>query len=529
MGRVKVLDEELRSKIAAGEIIQNPKSVVKELIENAIDAGAKRIEIEIGQGGKEKIMVSDDGCGMDRADALQAATRYATSKITRLEDLSNILTYGFRGEALASIGAVARMIIETRARDESTSGIKVVVEAGVIKEETEIARDHGTTVTVYDLFFNLPVRKKFLKSNEWEKRGVIETVKNYLLTNPAIGFRLRSDNKTLLQIEPVSENAPRVKQIFTKGYSQLASIDEKGEPLSVTGFFSRPGEVAMSESFQYIFVNQRPVQYRSVYRTILDALGRPQHKPNFIIYINSDPAFVDVNIHPGKAEVKFKDERYANDFISQTLKRHLTSKDQAMVGVSEQIFPYPEISDKEKGEEFWQLHNTYIIAQTRSGMVIIDQHVAHERIIYEGILKGKGGTQRLLFPVIIELDDQEFAAFNKIKEQLNEMGIEAKEFSGNVVVIDTLPAGTKVNREELKNLFTELSDLKAELTKKREEIAKVVACKTALKAGERLSPAEMQNLIDRLFACENPYICPHGRPVIIKFTLEELGHRFGRT
>lgn len=523
-----MLDTDVRNKIAAGEVIQNPRSVVKELLENALDAGAGRVEVEIRQGGKEKISASDDGCGMERDDVLLAVARYATSKISKIEDLSRIMTYGFRGEALASIGIVARLSVETRARHQDV-GTRVLIEAGEMKETVDWGRDFGTVVTVHDLFFNLPVRRRFLKSAEYEKRNVVDLVRSYVVANPQVGFKLTSDGKVLLQFEPVPDYAARIKQVFGRTYAKLFALDEKGEPLQVTGFLSRPGDETIEDGFQYIIINGRPVQHRAVYRAVVEALGRPQHKPSFCVYIQSDPGFLDVNIHPAKTEVKFKDERYAQDFIFQAIKRQLAKTTQPTVTVSEGLFPYGIEADRERGEEFWQLHNTYIVAPTRTGMIIVDQHVAHERIIFESILKAKPALQRLLFPVIIELEPPAFEAYQRIKVHLGEMGMETKEFSGNVVVIDTLPAGTKANRDELKNLFAEVSGMKTELVRKREEIAKVIACKTAIKAGDRLTPAEMQNLIDRLFACANPYICPHGRPTVIKFSLDELGHRFGRT
>jgi len=528
MGRVRLLDEGVRNKIAAGEVIQSPRSVVKELLENALDAGAGRVEVEIWQGGKEKISTSDNGCGMERDDVLLAVARYATSKISKVEDLSRIMTYGFRGEALASIGTVSRVAIETRPRGQD-AGTRVLVEAGEIKETVDCGRDYGTAIAVHDLFFNLPVRRKFLKSAEYEKRSVVDLVKSYVIANPEVGFKLSGDGKVLLGFEPVPDYAARIRQVFSRTYPKLFALYEKGEPLCVAGFFSRPGDETLEDSFRYIIVNGRPVQHRAVYRAVVEALGRPQHKPSFAIYIQSDPGFVDVNIHPAKTEVKFNDERYAQDFIFQAIKRQLAKTTHPAETVSEGLFPYAVEVDRERGEEFWQLHNTYIVAPTRTGMIIVDQHVAHERIIFESILKTKPAVQRLLFPVIIELEPLEFDVYQTIKVYLGEMGMEIKEFSGNVVVIDTLPAGTRVNRDELKGLFTELAGLKTELTKRREEIAKVIACKTAIKAGDRLTPAEMQNLIDRLFACANPYICPHGRPTVIKFTLDELGHRFGRT
>lgn len=239
MGRVKILQDEVRSKIAAGEVVQNPKSVVKELLENALDAGADKIDIEISRGGKERILVSDNGCGMDRDDVVLAVTRYATSKITQVEDLSCIRSYGFRGEALASISAVSRVAIETRYQGDAV-GTQMKIEAGAMSEVRDCGRATGTTVMVYDLFFNLPVRRKFLKSDEWEKRQIVEMVKQYCLVNHQIFLKLKTDARVILQVESAPDLATRVRQLFPRTATQLKTIDEAGEPLSLMGFFSGP-------------------------------------------------------------------------------------------------------------------------------------------------------------------------------------------------------------------------------------------------------------------------------------------------
>jgi DNA mismatch repair protein MutL len=291
------------------------------------------------------------------------------------------------------------------------------------------------------------------------------------------------------------------------------------------------------------------VKYPRIYRTIIGAYQNPKNLPAFLVNIHVDPTFVDVNIHPTKNEIKFKDERYILDLLTQivrkevfrtttavdygTKQRHVEKSNSALhyaeprTYVQETIIPYAPDETKMGTGEFWQLHNTYILAQTKSGLIIVDQHVAHERIIYESIMKGNQDGQRLLFPITLELTPEEYQAYKSTKIILKEFGIEFKEFSSRTVVIDSLPAYAQVNREEILGLFNEINGL-GNLMKQKSELAKVLACRSAIKAGQKLSAGEMQDLIDKLFACENPYTCPHGRPIVLKFSLEDLGARFGR-
>ena len=522
-----------------------PASVVKELVENAIDARAKRIEIEVVRGGKAKILVNDDGIGMGRDDAEIAIERYTTSKIEDVGDIEKIKTLGFRGEALASIALVSRFELETSNGEEGT---RLKADAGKVLGIFESQRPRGTRIKVSDLFYNLPARLKFLKSDEWELRLIVDTVRRYALMYPQIGFYLSSPNRVLLNVPVTKGYEERIRQVFSKRLVEhLLGFDEAIGSIRLFGYISRP-DFFEKHKLKFIYVNSRPVRYPRVYRAILDTYNNPKLSPAFLINITVPPMLVDVNIHPAKEEVKFKDERYIIDLLVQAVKKRLThrivsgaesaadfipstSTDAGQRFVQESIISYQgsgtSSQPPEDAGEFWQLHNTYIFAQTKSGFVIVDQHVAHERILFEAIMMGRGQSQRLLFPITLELSPEEYRVYKKTKKLLEELGVDFKEFSSRTVVIDGLPGDFQVDRQEIADLFREIDGL-GNMMREKAELAKVLACKGAIKAGQKLSPLEMATLIDRLFACENPFTCPHGRPIVLKFTLEELGHRFGR-
>jgi len=549
MGKIKLLPPEVRDKIAAGEVITRPNSAIKELIENSLDAKAQRIEIEIEEGGKKKCLVNDDGIGMVREDALLAIERFATSKIAEVEDIERIRTYGFRGEALASICQVSFFELET---SNGIEGTRIEVSGGEVKGVFDSHRAMGTRVKVTGLFFNLPARQKFLKSADWERRLISETVRIYGLISFNVNFVLAESGRTLINLAAVNTLEKRLKLIYPKIVTDhLIKLDQVTNNVVFNGYFSQR-DLQYRHVLNYLYVNFRPVRYPRLYRTIMETYENPKNIPAFLLNIIIDPSLVDVNIHPSKTEVRFRDERYVADLLTQAIKKQIFNRSQPVdfnfpeskpvvvssepTGTGQFIqepliaydpVPKKEISAGRDSEEFWQLHNTYIMAQTKSGMIMVDQHVAHERIIYESVLKGPAHGQRLLFPITLELSPEEHATYLKTKGMLEELGMEFKEFSARTVIIDSLPADVRVNREDIAGFFDDIGNL-GDLTKTKTEVAKVLACKAAIKAGERLSVVEMQSLIDKLFACENPYICPHGRPIVIKFSLEDLAAKFGR-
>ncbi|MEO0142000.1 MAG: DNA mismatch repair endonuclease MutL [candidate division WOR-3 bacterium] len=541
MPKIRLLSEEVRSKIAAGEVIIRPVSVIKELIENSLDAGAKRIEIEIEKGGKAKCLVNDDGFGMSRADALLSIERYATSKIERIEDIENIKTFGFRGEALASIAQVSHFELETF---DGSEGTKIIVEEGKVKQVIAIFREKGTRVKVSDLFYNLPARRKFLKSDEYERRLIIDLVKTYAIISPEVHIILGEEQRNILNLPSVKDLKSRLLQLYpARLVEKLIPFELNVGEINFYGFLS-PFSLNEKLNLNLVYVNSRPVRYPRITRLISEIYQNPKEPPLYVLNIKIPPRMLDVNIHPTKNEVKIKEERYVMDLLTQGIKSKIfpatpvkeypselaSSADVRLV--QESLIPYSEMPTKTAttaGEtgDFWQLHNTYIFAQTSTGLIIIDQHVAHERILYESIMNNRGSSQHLLFPITIELTPEEYRIYQMTKESLKELGIEFKEFSARTLVIDTLPSDTKVTREDFRGFFSEIGSL-GKLMHQKSELAKVIACRMAIKAGQKLSVAEMQSLIDRLFACENPFVCPHGRPIVIKISLDDLDKRFGR-
>jgi DNA mismatch repair protein MutL len=549
MPRIKELSLDVRGKIAAGEVIIRPSSVIKELLENSIDADAKRIEIEIEEGGRFMCLVNDDGSGISRDDALLAVKRYATSKISSVEDIENIHTLGFRGEALASIAQVSCFEMET---SDGSEGTRLEIRGGELLNIAASRRSRGTKVKVTELFYNLPARLKFLRSAEYERRLIVETTKSYMPVYPSIAFLLVEPKRTILNVAQARTIKDRLAMLYPGDLTaNLIMLDLQVGDIALRGFISPPG-LSTESGFTHIYVNSRPVKYPRLYRVIMEACQNPKTPPSFILNIMVKPAMLDVNIHPAKHEVKLKDEKYVIDLLYQCIKKRVfpgpvkamhqpANKGSdavfpAVPGsaqfVQEGILPYisgkpsSAVQDREPAE-FWQLHNTYIVTQTSTGMIIIDQHVAHERVLFESIMNGKSASQRMLFPITLELSAEEYRAYQGTREMLAGMGMEFKEFSSRTVVIDGLPSDIKVTREDIKDLFSEIRSL-GSLMKVKGEIAKVIACKGAVKAGQRLSAVEMQSLVDRLFACENPYTCPHGRPIVLKFSLDELARKFGR-
>jgi DNA mismatch repair protein MutL len=533
MAKIKILSEETIRKIAAGEVIARPASVVKELVENSVDANSTKITIEIRQGGKDLIRVVDDGIGMDREDLRLSVSQHATSKLDSIDDLLQLKTMGFRGEALASIAAVSRLKIETNT-DSKQTGNFLEVHGGITKEIKEIARARGTTISVESLFYNLPVRRGFLKSDSYELKLIIETIKSYSIAYPEIHFSIRSDGKELMVI-PKSNSIKERLEIFMdkRQVDGLVEIKVDNPLLSLSGFLSEPSQTQMVYELQQTFFNLRPVRNRTVYRAIYEGYGGTLrgNNPNFVLFINTSPENLDVNIHPTKQEVKFADERFLFDFVSEAVRKTLGIKKSEMIPQSDFLFQGSLIADEQIIPGFWQLHNSFIFAQIQSGYCIVDQHAAHERIIYEEVLKKEesGAVQGLLFPIMIELKPQEFAVFEEVAELLTAMRIEAKVFSGRTIVVESIPAGTYLGKQEITELFQELSQIEKRNISNQDEIAKLIACKGAVKAGQKLTPSEMESLINRLFACQEPYFCPHGRPVILKITLDDLAKRFGRT
>ncbi len=599
MAKIKVLSEELASKIAAGEVVQRPESVVKELLENSIDAGSKSIYVEVKDAGKSFIRITDDGSGMTEEDALVAFERHATSKIETYEDLENVGTLGFRGEALYSIAAVSQIELKTRVAGEDAA-VYLRIDGGRREEVSRVAHGVGTTVIVKNLFYNTPARRNFMKANPTEFRHIYQTVSRYALAFPEIEFTLQSGDEIVLRAKADTIRG-RLDEIFGERFTDsLVAFEEDYDHLKVSGFLGKPEYTKRTRGEQFLFLNRRYVLNKAVNHAAFSAYENLIDRgdfPFFAIFIELPPNEVDVNVHPSKMEVKFKDERSIYGAIRSATRSALvrsdlvpemgmapdsgrfvsrTTTESSRGGIVPVMFnsrapqtgasgryieeeriadavdplfslrlpqPRPASTDSEESDNgvfdtdagiIYQLHNKYIISQISTGLLVIDQHAAHERVIYERTLKRFNeqgqNTQQLLFPISMNLDPADFSVVQETLPDLNLMGFSIKMFSGSTAVLDGVPVDLKPGRES--TIITEIiEDFKRDndlrLTP-REKLCKTYACKAAVKAGDYLTVEEMESLIDQLFQAEVPYVCPHGRPVLVKIPLLELDKKFGR-
>ncbi|HEX8671032.1 MAG TPA: DNA mismatch repair endonuclease MutL [Longimicrobium sp.] len=582
--RIHILPEKLANQIAAGEVVERPASVVKELMENALDAGASRVDVVIRNGGKTEIRVADDGWGMGREDALLAVDRHATSKVRTEADLAAIRTLGFRGEALPSIASVSRVVLETAERDGD--GTRVVVTAGQLAAVEECARRTGTTVSVRSLFFNVPARAKFLRSSAAENRAVGEVVTTLALATPAVAYTLDMGGRDPLNLLVASSVAERVAAIWgNESADEMISVAHRGGGITLTGLIQRPDDARPANRRTYLFVNGRSFGDRALIRAADRAYRTTiPHGvyPSLFLFFEVPDGEVDVNVHPAKAEVRFRDRPAVERILEEGIRAALAGLDStpsigaraapdpqvvyepaAQVGVASVREPEPvaepqmtlfvtgsaqpsstPAAPETLGEMLgsapvmWQIHNTYIIAETRTGLVLVDQHSAHERVLYEEIVGGFGtrqlASQRLLFPLTLRLSPAEYALVEQITGLLEGAGFQVEPFGGRSVIVHSVPTphpyfdAERCLREMVAEL-TEGSPLVDSARTQHQRIALSMACKGAIKAGQKLSQREMSELFDRLFATELPYHDIHGRPTVVQLSLTELHRRFGRS
>jgi DNA mismatch repair protein MutL len=579
MGRIRVLSDTVADQIAAGEVVERPASVVKELVENSLDAGSYTIAVELEDGGRALIRVSDDGVGMDREDAVLALDRHATSKISSTTDLIGVATYGFRGEALPSVASVSLLELESAAASsEATAageGTKVVSRGGRIEKVEPVARNQGTTVTVKRLFFNTPARRKFLKSQRSETRAAVQALTVLALARLDVSFSLVSDSRTLLTAPRVSAVADRVAALFGRQLAaQLLPVDYANGPISIRGFVQRPAEAKSSGRKAHLFVNGRPFRdpfliraAENGYRATIPAGVRP----TLFLAIGIPGDRVDVNVHPAKLEVRFRDKMFIERAVEEAVRDALRPLEAAvrMVGLDRDAagtddrqfvgsvpdqrsgFPGrredagtygtlglaldgPPASVAAYGRKFLQVFDTYILFETPAGIAIVDQHSAHERVLYERAMAelkaGGGAAQRLLLPLTVDLEPPELEAVEQNQEQLNAIGFEVEGFGGQSVVIHAVP--NPHPRFDARRCFEELvADLahgRLEGLNRLERFAATYACRAAIKAGQTLDHGEVRDLLHRLLACELPPHDVHGRPSIVQLPLSELERRFGR-
>ncbi len=595
MARIRVLPANIANKIAAGEVVDRPASVVKELVENSLDAGATEITVVIAQAGKELIQVIDNGCGMEPRDAELAFERHATSKIQSVQDLDRIATLGFRGEALPSIASVSRLEVKTCPLPRG-EGTVLRLEGGKVLSRHQEALHRGTTISVKHLFYNTPARRSFLKADTTEFNHILKVLKRFFLAYPEVHFVLIHNQEELFNL-PRTTLDQRIVQVFgEKFYQGLVYVREEMNEVRLDGYVCKPDCTRGNTENQFIFLNRRAVLNRHLAHAVFQGYGNLIERsryPQFMLFLHIPPHLVDVNVHPTKMEVRFANERVVYHLFLSAVRKAVQSRKivphfdlsgddphkkeirhhfqrmrqfrrplrravqgRSDAGADTQLtlnytvptapeessrtpdFLAPETGDEDQASvqaNLWQVHNRYIFSQIKSGLVIIDQHVAHERVLYERVLNALAQnrsvpSQQLLFPQTLELSLEDFLIFSDIKEWLEKIGFSVTELSGRTILIEAIPADVKVGYEG--KILLEILDYYRENEDKNyqphEKIAAAFACRNAIKSGEKLSLEAMNALVDQLFATREPFFCPHGRPVIVNLTLDELDKKFKR-
>jgi len=677
MGRIRVLSDQVANQIAAGEVVDRPASVVKELLENALDAGANRIRIEVEGGGRKLIRISDDGCGMNRDDSLLAFERHATSKLRTADDLLAIATLGFRGEALPSIASVSRVTLET-ATGEEASGTRIEIAGGRILTVEDRALPRGTTIAIADLFFNTPARRKFLRAESTELSHIVALVTHYALVHPDKHFELVSSSHTLVMAPPVQRTAERIYQIFGKDtLAQLLPVAaemqlervglpepppwkrDPDEPprqpgaLRLSGFYSKPELQKLNRNSIYIFVNKRLIRDRLLLHAISEAYRNvipPTSFPVVLLFLEMPPEEVDVNVHPAKTEVRFRQQSYIHDFVRDRLRTaliharpaagflaaidgqptaspslmppqisplpdsdatvpHEEGSEAESFKLSPQVpppepgrfsfapSPYaapqnfdvaswgaaasalftpgaekspadsealpPELAEPLSGvasrtsqieieqstvnlsrlaslKPMGQLRESFIVATSEDGLWIVDQHVAHERILFEKILRDRQvesvQRQRLLMPLLVELKPDQMVVFARIAEELERNGFEVEPFGPQTLAVKAAPVG--LEGANLERMLADVIDRSAgdssepsqneDLDALRARIAASLACHSAIKVNMPLDQARMEWLLKELAQTEHPTSCPHGRPIALLYSWKEILRAFHR-
>ncbi len=576
MGRIQVLDDQLVNRIAAGEVVERPASVVKELLENSLDASARRIEITVGSGGRQLIRVADDGEGMDRDDALLALERHATSKLGSGRDLEGIATLGFRGEALPSIAAVSRFLLRTAPGDGR--GTEIDVRGGRIQAVREIGAPRGTSVEAASLFFNVPARRKFLKSQATELAHITRLVTRYALVRPDLRLRLDHDGKNLVDLPVASDRGERIEQIHGPEFRRkVLPFEATRDGLALRGFAGRPVDTSPRRDAQHLFVNGRLVQDRVLAHAITEAYGNTVPRDRFpavFLFVEIDPRQVDVNVHPQKNEVRFARAGEVHDAVRDALAgalaheaavptygqlrpswegtapvaraalRYLEVREGAAEPSRVPVAPASllegaegEAAERPRAVPLAQYRDSYIIAQDDEGLLLVDQHAAHERVLFERYLaaaeENRVEVQRLLFPVTLDLPPHERVVLEEEAAELARLGFCVDPFGGSSVRIDGVPAlASDLDPGGLlRELLGEAARTRAAaagIEQLRRRLVTTAACQAAIKIHHPLNAESMQGLLDDLFRASNPTTCPHGRPVLFRFTLEEIERTFRR-
>lgn len=611
---IQLLPDSIANQIAAGEVVQRPASVVKELLENSVDAESASIQVIIKDSGKSLIQVVDDGKGMSATDARMSFERHATSKIRKADDLFTIRTMGFRGEALASIAAVAQVELKSR-KEEDELGTSIVIEGSEVKDQSLISCNKGTSISVKNLFFNVPARRNFLKSNPVELKHIIDDFQRVALANPEIAFSLYQNDTEVYNL-PAGKLSHRIISLFGKNYKeQLASCKEETSHLNIYGYIGKPEFSKKTRGEQFFFVNKRFIKNNYLNHAVSNAfegLISDECFPFYVLFLEIDPKHIDVNVHPTKTEIKFDDERTIYALIRAAVKQALgvhnfmpaidfesdvnfpafnnvkkegsgnfvqnknyeqfknTPRESNNLENWEKIygglpggsyFDFENIGNssetgnkqitfesaannfnasslktgllKEEDASVFQIHNKYIITQVKSGVLLVDQQAAHERILYEKYLanleKRPGASQQFLFPQTVVLSPQDYALLLEIADEIKALGFEFSEFGKDTIVINGVPADAAgTNEKELfEGLLEQFKINKAELTLgKKENIARAMAKRAGIKAGQKLNVTEMNTLIDQLFACSKPAYGLNGQKTYFILELEKIGNYF---
>lgn len=577
MGKIRILDERTANQIAAGEVVERPASVVKELVENALDAGATEIRIRVSRGGVEEIRVLDDGEGMDSGDLLLAVERHATSKLTRLDELSSLGTLGFRGEALPSIASVSLMTLES-CPGASGEGHRLRVEGGSVLPPESVGHPRGTTVTVRSLFFNAPARRKFLRAASTETGHVADVVSRIALAHFDRRFLLEADGKTLVDAPPAAHRSERVRQIFGAGTADaLIRFERQAGPYRVSGFASRPDFTRSSTRDQWLFVNGRAVRDRGILHAIAGAyhtlLPRGRH-PFVLIFLEVPADRVDVNVHPAKWEVRIADSGAIHEMVRHAIRSAL-EEERPLARLDGLVpAPVPAVATSGAGRretqslsgapsESWefsagtpgattlfdaagggprslvplgQYRESYILASDEEGLVIVDQHAAHERVLYEQILREaeerSARRQALLFPLTLEMDPARSRCLEEGREDLERLGFLLEPFGPRTFLVREVPAllGNADPAALLRDLADDFEGTAGarSLEKVRDRLAATTACHAAVKVDFPLTPEKMSYLLQELFRTSSPMTCPHGRPVLLRLSHRELEKSFHR-
>ena len=592
---INLLSDNVTKKIAAGEVIERPASVVKELVENSIDAGADRIAVELENGGAKLIRVVDDGCGMSKEDLALAFVSHATSKIDDEDDLFSVSTMGFRGEALCSIAAVSKATIISRPPD-SDEGHRIDAEGGVIGQVRATGAPVGTQVESRNLFYNVPVRKKFLKTTATEMAHISEAVTRLALAEPEIQFVLRHNDRKVFNLPKADDRAQRIGEFFGKEIAEnLIPVSHVSEEAEISGYLLPPSVDRSNTKMQYTYVNGRYIRDRSLTHAIMEAyrgLLQSKRKPICFIFINVPPSEVDVNVHPTKTEVKFRNPGDVHNQLLHSLKSTLREA-KLTPQVSLSSGPSQESSDVSETREdvekaVWdffggrsgeqkarhsgaggfmkqqpargaessegdeqppqqqsyvqhgnvvQVLDSYIVEETEEGLRLIDQHALHERILYnemkERMEEGSLNSQRLLIPQLVELPRQEFYAVMDMQEQLASLGVDMESFGESTVIVRSYPQLLERFDAEsfLRDMLSEFDETgeAGKREKRFEALLKMMACKGAVKAGQRLSAREIKEILRRRDSAGQVDTCPHGRPTTILLSRKQLASQFGRT